>query len=747
VQQSDRITPRDASISTYLDDLKNRQYQIPTFQREVVWEKKAIKKLWDSIFRFYPIGSILVWKTDVKLEKHRRIGGHDIADPARETGFNYIIDGQQRTTALLTSLFGVDGEWAGDFDPALYVDLTVEEAEDVDEANFNERFLFWEEIDDRDGALSRNTPRMERYEEGYIVKLERILNEVWEIDGNLDQMGHEYNDPLRNRLREYQNVLQNYRIPFIELRGIEIQEVTEIFERVNQEGEPLDIFDIVVAKTFRPQEGNDDGFYLREMIEDFRDETGGQFVSISNKRYLEMLAMIIKYHVDGNNVNNITDTFLNNIQTEEIEEVWPDAKEAFRDTFDFFENHLHIKGPNLIPFRYFYITISFYFYNNDDPDYDLLTKYFWFYSFHTENLLRHTQHLRDRHLDWLYRAKNGEDVEFDRFLLDRDDLRSASYSYTGRFSRAILSFLSYHEPKDWKHYDRSVLTEVYYQLRHEPNLHHIFPRNFVENYPEQDEYDEDSLMNIAFLPQITNLEISDRNPVEYLKDYDDDDGFEKVLQTHLIPEKVLDWSRDEEIGYGTLDDFISMRVDYFVDEISEQLSGVQFDVIDSQVQETSVRVLVEDGETETTEFKSTLRTDVKERGTPERVIEQQCLKAINGFLNSPDGGTLLIGVKDDGSIHGLEDDYATFDEEQKQEVFKRHLHNLIRSNMEDKFNDFVTISFATVNNKDVCLVEVEHANTPAYLESEGDQKFYTRRGNRTIPLEPKDQNEYTNQFF
>ena len=61
MSDADRIKPTQASIGMYLEELRNKQYQIPTFQREVVWEKDSIKKLWDSIYRFYPIGSVLVW--------------------------------------------------------------------------------------------------------------------------------------------------------------------------------------------------------------------------------------------------------------------------------------------------------------------------------------------------------------------------------------------------------------------------------------------------------------------------------------------------------------------------------------------------------------------------------------------------------------------------------------------------------------------------------------------------------------
>lgn len=746
MEHADRIKPTHDSIGTYLENLKNKKYQIPTFQREIVWEKNSVKKLWDSIYKFYPIGSILVWKTDVKLQKHRAIGGHEIDDETRTSDFRYILDGQQRTTALLTSLYGVKGDWKKDFDPTLYVDLTVEEDEN-DDSNYKKRFLCWGEIDDRGGEVKQNIKRMKNYRDGLIVKLSDIRENYNEIEKDIHDLGFtSYDHPYRENLRKVKHVLDNYRIPFIELKGIETEEVCEIFERVNQEGEPLNIFDIVVAKTFRSEEHPDGGFYLREMIDDFKDSIDGEYVKIDNLTFLQMLAMIIRQNIDDARVHNITEIYLNKITAEQIEEVWHGAKKAFRYTFDFLENHLHIKGPNLVPYRYFYITIASYFYENDDPDYDLLSKYFWYYSFHNEEKLKHTRHLRYDHLDELEKAKKGEGFEFEPFILDRNDLRNASYSYRGRFSRAILSLLSNQDPKDWKHYDRSVLSDVYYHLIDKPNLHHIFPRNFVENYPGDNELDEDSLMNIAFIPQITNLEISDKNPIDYFKEYDGD-GFEDVLETHLIPEIILEWSRNDELGYRYLDKFIEKRVKNFEEILKDKLEGIPFNVIDSRVHETNVELLIEEGEGQHLEFKSTFKTDTKDKGIPTRVIEYQCIKAINSFLNSEEGGKLLIGVGDEGDIYGLEEDYQNYSKDDKQEPFKREIMDKISKYMDDKFNDFVDISFFTIEGKDVCMVKVEHSDNPAFLKFEGDEKFYVRSGNRTIPKSPSEQVEYINNHF
>ena len=72
----DRIKPTNSGLTTYIDDLSAMKYQIPTFQRDVVWEPYNVKKLWDSIYKFYPLGSVLVWKTPIKLQNHRSIGGY-----------------------------------------------------------------------------------------------------------------------------------------------------------------------------------------------------------------------------------------------------------------------------------------------------------------------------------------------------------------------------------------------------------------------------------------------------------------------------------------------------------------------------------------------------------------------------------------------------------------------------------------------------------------------------------------------
>ncbi len=593
---TDRIYPTNKGLTTYLDDLLNKNYQIPTFQREVVWDKENVKKLWDSIYKFYPLGSILVWKTDLKLHNHRHIGGHEITDETfNRTEYQYILDGQQRTTSLLTSLYGGNIENNPTFDPTLYVDLTVQSDNETDDESYKSRFLFWEEIDDRDGKIRQNIPTKKKYDEGLIVKLIDVKNNFSKVERCLVENPKgdykDYDNPARKELRRIKDILDNYRISFIEVKGIQVVEVCQIFERINQAGKALSIFDIVVAKTFKPKTKTDKGFYLRELIDNFKNINHSEFLTIDDLSYLQILSIIINQHIPDSGVYNITDRYLNEIKTEQVLEIWEDAQKAILKVFDFFENHIHVKTPYLIPFRYFYLTIANYFYKNDNPNYKFLEKYFWYYSFHNDDLLSNTTHLF-QHIDLLNKEKQNQPYQLGPFLIDIEKLRSSSYSSRGRLSRAILALYASHQPKDWEHCNREVIVQNSFFSTDNPNLHHVFPTNseYVLNNNQHNQVNNNSLMNIVYITQITNLDIYNRNPLEYIKDYDKPE-FEAIMPTHLLPKEILEWARSDNMPLNALDIFINKRAEMIIDDLIKKLPIQQPDEYFRAIDSTKDSVL------------------------------------------------------------------------------------------------------------------------------------------------------------
>ena len=149
-----------------------------------------------------------------------------------------------------------------------------------------------------------------------------------------------------------------------------------------------------------------------------------------------------------------------------------------------------------------------------------------------------------------------------------------------------------------------------------------------------------------------------------------------------------------------------------------------------------------DRESQYLEYKSTLRWDINRQakgGAP----EDAAIKTIAGFANSEFGGTLLIGVADDGTVCGLEDDYATFSkrgERGDHDLWSQHLQNLIRSRLGDSALALVNWQFHTINGDQLARISVEPANHPVH-ERKGDQQiFWHRTPTSTIAVtDPQEQ--------
>jgi len=755
---ADRIKPDHSAIATYLEALLKGSYQIPTFQRDVVWEGYNVKKLWDSIYKFYPLGSILVWCTKLQLQNHREIGGNVIRATTSDE-FQYILDGQQRTTALLTSIHGGHITNREGFDPKLYIDLTVKHSGETDDESFNRRFLFWSEVDDRKGEERRNTERMDRFRKGLIVSLQRVQNDYAKVEEALYESGYEYKSDVLVNLRRIRDVFQNYRISFICLRGIHVAEVCQIFERINQAGMPLDIFDIVVAKTFvaevkrRTEVGEEiivtPGFYLREMFDGFREGVESPYRHLDNHTLLQMLAVAIRLGVPDSGITNITDRFLNDIRTDQIRAVWEPTRKAALAVFDFFDNVLHVKGPELIPYRYLYMTCMAYFFENRKPDFAFLESYFWYYVFHNEDLLTNTAHLWN-HVEMLRQAAAGKPPQLPPFTVDRNAFRQARYSSKGRYSRAILSLLANRKPRDWGKAHRDVLVEVYYALADKPNLHHVFPLGYIGREPGTNRVDANSLMNIAYLTAQTNQGISDDNPLTYLRSLDDGTEFRQVLEDHFVPLTVLEWAYAAEMPGDALDVFIEKRIDGILNCLREKMPQVKFNVVDTASAELvtalaraahpPVDALVSLGEGGKIEFKSTLRRNLHTKQNDPR-IEHACLKTIAAFVNSK-GGHLVVGIDDKGNALGTGGDQ--FESEDKMQL---HLVNLLKANIGPVCLHYVDPRFEDYKGTRVLVVECQPGRSPAYLTEGNKEHFYVRTGCSTTELDMSEAQRFISERF
>jgi hypothetical protein len=153
--------------------------------------------------------------------------------------------------------------------------------------------------------------------------------------------------------------------------------------------------------------------------------------------------------------------------------------------------------------------------------------------------------------------------------------------------------------------------------------------------------------------------------------------------------------------------------------------------------------LIAMGESAELEFKSTARWHLVDN-VKSPLMEEVILKTVAGFLNSARGGTLLIGVEDNGHVCGIEVDYQAFSKgrDHNPDAYERWLIGLLLNVYGHEFAPHLHVTFHSVDERTVCKVVVDPAPVPAFVGAKTDGKeediFYLRTGNATNSLRMRD---------
>lgn len=144
----------------------------------------------------------------------------------------------------------------------------------------------------------------------------------------------------------------------------------------------------------------------------------------------------------------------------------------------------------------------------------------------------------------------------------------------------------------------------------------------------------------------------------------------------------------------------------------------------------SLSSTIKGGETDVVEFKSTLRTNLR-TGLKDREMELSVLKTITGFFNSS-GGTLLVGVSDEGVLLGIDKDLFP-----NADKFQLHFWNIFREAIGTEYSEFIKSDMIESEGKFIFSVSCLPSNRPVFLkwkaagQSKADELFYVRVGPQT----------------
>ncbi len=207
------ITIEAKDLPKMLEQLEEGFYAIPVFQREFVWDIGNIKSLWDSIYRHYPIGSFLIWETEEKIPKHRKL--FEIELKSNEKGnFNYILDGQQRITSLLGSIKGAKRTTKKIF--TIYFDLKKA----LDEKNKSDEEIELSPFVDEDEFNKSNEE-----EKKFIIPASFLVNFNTQFYRDLLLMGKKEQEIAEFYREVCDRLKSKYKLSIIRLNKIPIEEV------------------------------------------------------------------------------------------------------------------------------------------------------------------------------------------------------------------------------------------------------------------------------------------------------------------------------------------------------------------------------------------------------------------------------------------------------------------------------------------------------------------------------------------
>jgi LPXTG-motif cell wall-anchored protein len=149
--------------------------------------------------------------------------------------------------------------------------------------------------------------------------------------------------------------------------------------------------------------------------------------------------------------------------------------------------------------------------------------------------------------------------------------------------------------------------------------------------------------------------------------------------------------------------------------------------------------LIEKGESNQLEFKSSLRWDYRLKQS-NKALELVIIKTISAFLNSH-GGSLIIGINDDGEILGLDYDYQSIGKNGR-DSFILFVTNLINKHLGKNTHRFIRIDVIELNGKEISVVLVEPSDSPVFIGKNETEEFFIRASASSQPLAMSETLEY-----
>jgi hypothetical protein len=743
------FTTTNYPVSALIEDIDLGKIGLPELQRPFVWPNVNVRNLFDSLYRGYPAGFLLFWETgaDGGLKGIGRKNEHTVPKLA-------IVDGQQRLTSLYAVVKGAE----------------------VLRANFKKeriRIAFnplSERFDVADAAVIKDKSYIPDISELWKSGTKLIAfarNFIKELAATRDLSDDEA-DRIEDAISRLHNLPQYGFVALTLAASVDAETIADVFVRINGEGKKLNQSDFIMTlmsvfwdegraeleafamQATRPSDGQASAF--NHFIKPAPDQMLRATVGLALKRArLANVYSVLRGRDAQTGVDN----------PERRAEQFGLMQAAQKNSLNLANWHHFLGALTLAGYRgekmissQAAIIFSYVLYLMGTTDYGVDKRRmrqaiaeFFFMAALTGRYTNSPETRFESDLGLMRDLADGEAFlaklrEITATILTSDYwaitlpsqlATSASRSPSLFAYQAALIKLDanalYSPIKIASMVDPAVKgTKVAFEQ------HHLFPRGHLEGIGISDLKLVNQIANFASVEWPDNIKIGKKAPFDYVPPLDaalTAKQREDLYFWHALPH--LWW----ELPYQEF--LVQRRVGMakVIQAAWERLTG---GAPEAEPAKISVAELISGGESDAVEFKSTLRVNLH-TGHSDEKMHMSVLKTIAAFLNAK-GGSLLIGVADDGQVLGLEAD--GFASEDKMGL---HLVSLIKDRIGDVFLPYVHPHFDDLDGQRVLMVRCEKGPKAAFVKDGNAQRFFVRGGNATTELQGASVPEYIKQRF
>lgn len=524
------LQSNDVNVKKLMSEIKSGNIQLPSIQREWIWNDEKIRDIVASVISDYPIGAVLFLKCeDSPIFACNPISGVEFAKNILPK--NLILDGQQRLTAIYGAMYNIGqpvsfkkGKSSEERYYYLDIEKVLEDSNDTVEAIISvPKDKKVKKSSKKNAGLDLST--LEKEFENKMFPLNIILSDDEKSDWEDNYKKHyrdkedvELSKQIENEFKKFKKiftVLASYTIPVISLDSdTEMDAVCKIFEKVNSSNQPLTGFDLVVAIYAK------DNFDLKEDWKNFQINvfSKGILEVFDSKNFLRACKLFAGYK--NNNL-----TFKKNVVTDLKLEYYKKYSEIVSNGFREAKKLLDEEGivaKNNLPYSSQLIPLGVIcallyennnLISNSDSVRQKVKQWYWccVFSKYYENGANDTKFFGDitNFMNWINGGDTPsliKDFEFD--LSKFKDITSNS----GALFNGIIALLVKNSCKDFA--NGRIIKDLYKNGDIAVEIHHIFPKN---SYQRQYQDLIESVINKTPLSKKTNGILGDITPSKYLE--------------------------------------------------------------------------------------------------------------------------------------------------------------------------------------------------------------------------------------